>query len=104
MIFFVKQYGTPETTDSWAKAVSNVDSYSRRYSTTKIAKFQLYFTAMGQARSPMALFCYTVALTAVTKAETFLLRAVQKKLRDSALCCIAWSLKKSFICDTHYTT
>jgi hypothetical protein len=29
---------------------------------------------------------------------------VQKKLRDSALCCIAWSLKKSFICDTHYTT
>jgi ABC-type proline/glycine betaine transport system permease subunit len=39
-------------------------------STTKIANFQFYFTAMGQAIPPMAVVCYTVALTAVTKAET----------------------------------
>jgi hypothetical protein len=35
-----------------------------------IANFQFYFTAMWQARSPMAVFCYTVALTAATKEET----------------------------------
>jgi hypothetical protein len=36
---------------------------------------------MGKARSPLAVFCYTVALKADTKAETlvFRLRPVQKK-------------------------
>jgi hypothetical protein len=38
----------PGSTDSWAKAVvANMDSYSQRYSTTKIVNFQFYFTAMG---------------------------------------------------------
>jgi hypothetical protein len=40
-------YNTPESIDSWAEAVSNIYYYSRRYLTTKIAYFQLYFTAMG---------------------------------------------------------
>jgi hypothetical protein len=39
---------TPGPTDSWDKAVSNIDSYSRRYSTWKIANFQFYFTTWGR--------------------------------------------------------
>jgi hypothetical protein len=35
--FIGKQYSG--STDSWAKAVSNIDLYSPRYSTTKIANF-----------------------------------------------------------------
>jgi hypothetical protein len=56
---------TPESTDSWSKSVSNMDSYSRRYSTTKIAHFQfilLPWVGVGKITY--------LALTAVTKAET----------------------------------
>jgi hypothetical protein len=67
--------------------VSNTDSYSRKYWTTKIAKFQFYFTAL-EGKLNYGGFWYTVALTAGTKVETLLfgLRAVKKK---SALCYIA---------------
>jgi hypothetical protein len=65
----------------------------------KITSFQFYFIAMGSARSPMAHFCNTFALRAVTKAETlvFRLRAVPKKLRT--MLHIAEIFLKSFICD-----
>jgi hypothetical protein len=46
---------TPGPNDSWAKAVS-IDSYTRSCSTKKITNFQFYFTAMGEARSPMVVF------------------------------------------------
>jgi hypothetical protein len=84
---------TPGSTDSWAKAVSNIDSHLRRYSTMKIAKFQFYFTAMGLARSPMTIFCYTVALTAVIKAETLVFRLCTKTHS-------AGFLLKIFICNS----
>jgi hypothetical protein len=46
-LWFFSSNDTPWSTGSWVKAVSNIDSYSRRYSTTKIANFQFYFTAVG---------------------------------------------------------
>jgi hypothetical protein len=42
-LWIFRQINTPGPTDSW---VSNMDSYLRRYSTTKIANFRIYFTAM----------------------------------------------------------
>jgi hypothetical protein len=56
---------TLEAHDTWAIRVSNIDSYSK-YSTTKIANFQLYST-----KDNLAVFCYVVVLF-VTKAETLL--------------------------------
>jgi hypothetical protein len=66
------------STDSWAKAVSNIDSYSRRNS--------------NSTRSPMGLFCYTFTLMAVTKAEYF----------DSVLCCVCRVKPKIFLSTPHY--
>jgi hypothetical protein len=44
---------------------------------------------VGEAKSPMVMFCYTVSLTAVTKAETLVFRLLtvqKKKLRAMIHC------------------
>jgi hypothetical protein len=38
-LWFFSSNNTPGSTDSWASAVSNIDSYSRRFLTTKITNF-----------------------------------------------------------------
>jgi hypothetical protein len=71
---------TPRSTDSCAKPVSNIDSYSQRYSATNSLIFHLILLPWGWQDHLWSFLCYTVALTAVTKAETlvFSLYTVQK--------------------------
>jgi hypothetical protein len=109
-LWFFSSNTTPGSTDSWAKAVSNIDSYSRRYMTTK---FSILFYCHRVGKIIYGLFCYTVVLTAVKKAETFVfwLRTVRKKsalwciARSRALCNSVWNSRlrailHSFICDS----
>jgi hypothetical protein len=81
---------TPGSTDSWTKAVSNIDSYSRRYLTTKIANFQFYFTAMG------CLWHSDVNYTAVQPTLWNIFEAICRKGFNpyfSGLVGVAWFLK-----------
>jgi hypothetical protein len=47
------------SSDSWAKEVSNIESYSGRYSTTKIANFQFILLPWGRQDHlwPFLLYC-----------------------------------------------
>jgi hypothetical protein len=95
--FFRHTYNTPGSTEPWATAVLNIDLYSLSYSTTKIC-FNFILLPWSRQDHQWPFYCYTVALTAVTKAETLILWfrprlcAMQHgvKFFDSALCCTEW--------------
>jgi hypothetical protein len=110
-------YCIPGSSDSWAKAVSNIDSYSWSYSTTKIDSAQCYLTQSRLCLNFNVLpcskqdhlwpFCYAVALMASAKTETWVFRAMQHWaeflqhfFHDPVLCSAEWS-RLCYIAQSH---
>jgi hypothetical protein len=100
-IWFFRQTEPMGPCDSWANGVSNIGSYSRRYSTPTL---NLILLPWGRQDHQWLFVCYTLALPAETLVFWLcaILHSPELKIKgficDSVLCHLVWNASPKFSC------